>query len=67
MELQEAYTPESIEFTKRLLAQSGTSDHTAWPPGIVKCLKDGDKRENTMEASRYVVRHCSVAWIVFRL
>lgn len=52
MERQEAYTPESIEFTKRLLAQSGTSDHTAWPPGIVKCLRTDGKRDNTMEASR---------------
>ncbi|CAM9997258.1 unnamed protein product, partial [Choristocarpus tenellus] len=43
MRRQGCFTPSSIEFMAKILSKSGTGQATAWPPGIIKCLKD----ENT--------------------
>ncbi|GMH66853.1 hypothetical protein TrST_g7501 [Triparma strigata] len=51
MKHQNCFTEESLSFMKRILARSGTGQATAWPPGIVQCLK-GEKTDNTIEASR---------------
>lgn len=51
MKNQNCFTEESLSFMKRILARSGTGQATAWPPGIVQCLK-GEKTDNTIEASR---------------
>lgn len=47
------YTPESLEFMRRLLEQSGTGDATHWPPGTVRCLEKGVKADISVEAARY--------------
>ncbi|GMH57271.1 hypothetical protein TrRE_jg1772, partial [Triparma retinervis] len=36
---------------KRILGRSGTGQATAWPPGIVQCLR-GLPTDNSIEASR---------------
>jgi hypothetical protein len=41
MRRQKCFTHDSIEFMSRILANSGTSQSTAWPPSILKCLQDG--------------------------
>ncbi|CAM9310874.1 unnamed protein product [Discosporangium mesarthrocarpum] len=43
MRRQGCFTPESIQFMGKILSKSGTGQATAWPPGIIQCLKD----ENT--------------------
>ncbi|KAF4690320.1 inositol polyphosphate kinase kcs1, partial [Perkinsus olseni] len=45
-------TPESLAFLERLLSNSGTSDHTAWPPNLVKSLKTGERWSATLEDAR---------------
>jgi 3-ketoacyl-CoA synthase len=51
MKNQKCFTDESIEFMERLLERSGTGQSTAWPPGIVQCLK-GKETDRSIEASR---------------
>jgi len=51
MRRQECFADDSIDFMKRLLARSGTGQSTAWPPGIVRCLR-GEKTDRSIEASR---------------
>ncbi|KAF4690949.1 inositol polyphosphate kinase kcs1, partial [Perkinsus olseni] len=45
-------TPGSLDFIEKLLAHSGTSDHTAFPPNLVKSLKTGERWSATLEDSR---------------
>lgn len=53
MRRQECFTEESLEFMKRILERSGTGQATAWPPGIVRSLKDKTKKaDRSMAASR---------------
>ena len=42
---------DSISFSERMVKQSGVGPKTAWPPGIVRVLKDGVQVEGT-NASR---------------
>ncbi|EER09322.1 conserved hypothetical protein [Perkinsus marinus ATCC 50983] len=46
------FTPESLDFIRKLLAHSGTSDHTAFPPNLVKSLKTREPWSATLEDSR---------------
>lgn len=48
---QGAYTQESLDFMKRLLATSGVGPKTAWPPNITRCL-EGLPRIKSPEAAR---------------
>lgn len=52
MRNQECFTEQSIEFLSRMLHQSGCGPSTAWPPGILKCLKAGERSDRTAEAAR---------------
>ena len=36
----QCFTPESITFMSKLLDKSGTGDHTHWPPGTTRLLRD---------------------------
>lgn len=70
MERQNNYSEESLNFLRRILEQSGTSDHTHWPPGTVKCLEEGIKRDISMETARYVIQsmqycNCVVVKIMY--
>mmetsp|Transcript_10608 Transcript_10608/g.11689 ORF Transcript_10608/g.11689 Transcript_10608/m.11689 type:complete len:131 (+) Transcript_10608:112-504(+) len=38
---------------RRLLVNSGTSDHTAFPPNMIKSLKDGQRWSSTLADSRF--------------
>ena len=51
MRRQDCFTEESLNFMKRILERSGTGQATAWPPGIVKCLK-GEPADRSIKASR---------------
>lgn len=51
MSKQPSFTEESLKFMDRMLAQSGVGPSTAWPPGIVQCLR-GEPYDNSVEASR---------------
>lgn len=51
MRRQNCFTEESLEFMRRILERSGTGQATAWPPGIVKCLK-GEPADRSIEGSR---------------
>lgn len=51
MRNQKCFTEDSIKFMGRLLERSGTGQSTAWPPGIVQCLK-GKESDRSIEASR---------------
>lgn len=51
LKAQGCFTDESIEFQERMLKQSGCGPKTAWPPGIVRCLK-GEKQDHSVEAAR---------------
>jgi len=51
MRRQKCYTDESMDFMKRILDRSGTGQATAWPPGIVQCLK-GEATDRSIEGSR---------------
>lgn len=48
---QEVFTEESLDFMSRMLERSGTGNATAYPPGIVQCLK-GKKADRSIERSR---------------
>lgn len=52
MRRQKCFTQDSIDFMERLIARSGTGQNTAWPPGIVQCLRDGNSTDRSIEASR---------------
>lgn len=51
MKNQDCFTEDSLKFMNRLIERSGTGQSTAWPPGIVQCLK-GKKSDRSIEASR---------------
>ena len=51
MKNQKSFTEDSIKFMARLLERSGTGQSTAWPPGIVQCLR-GKETDKSIEASR---------------
>jgi len=51
MKCQDCFTQESLDFMKRLLVRSGTGQSTAWPPGIVQCLR-GEPTDNSIQGSR---------------
>ncbi|KAF4689430.1 inositol polyphosphate kinase kcs1 [Perkinsus olseni] len=47
------FTAESLNFMRRLLVNSGTSDHTAFPPNMIKSLEDGKRWSSTLADSRF--------------
>ena len=47
-----ANTEEDIAFQAKVLANSGTGQSTAWPPGILRALGDGVNPELTLEETR---------------
>eukprot|EP00581_Thalassiosira_minuscula_P019376 CAMPEP_0183715020 /NCGR_PEP_ID=MMETSP0737-20130205/9398_1 /TAXON_ID=385413 /ORGANISM="Thalassiosira miniscula, Strain CCMP1093" /LENGTH=550 /DNA_ID=CAMNT_0025944073 /DNA_START=63 /DNA_END=1715 /DNA_ORIENTATION=+ len=51
MRNQKCFTEDSIKFMARLLERSGTGQSTAWPPGIVQCLKEKET-DRSIAASR---------------
>jgi hypothetical protein len=51
MRLQGVFTQESLDFQERMLKQSGCGPKTAWPPGILRCLK-GEPRDSSAEEAR---------------
>eukprot|EP01041_Mallomonas_annulata_P011032 gene11032-23057_t len=51
MRRQECFTEDSIDFMNRMLERSGCGPSTAWPPGIVRCLK-GEKADRSVEGAR---------------
>jgi predicted naringenin-chalcone synthase len=51
MKNQGCFNDDSITFMERMLERSGTGQSTAWPPGIVQCLR-GKKTDRSIEASR---------------
>lgn len=54
MRRQECYTEDSIGFMKRLLDRSGTGQRTAWPPGIVRSLKEKDENGKWMKSDKSI-------------
>jgi len=48
------FSEEDLDFMRRLLEKSGTGQSTAWPPGLVRCLKDreGIEQDQSMQATR---------------
>jgi hypothetical protein len=66
MRRQKCFTHDSIEFMSRILANSGTSQSTAWPPSILKCLQDGsppsDRYEHThiYNVYMYIYTVCNI-------
>ncbi len=55
MKRQNCFTQESLNFLRRILDRSGTGPATAWPPGIVKCLKPNeDNPSQHQEADRSI-------------
>jgi len=53
MKRQKCFNEESLGFMQRILDRSGTGPATAWPPGIVRCLKDENtKADRSIAASR---------------
>lgn len=51
MRFQDCFSEDSIGFLDRMLKHSGCGPSTAWPPGIVRCLK-GEPADRTAEAAR---------------
>jgi hypothetical protein len=51
VEAQKCYTPDSVEFMRRMLNRSGCGPRTAWPPSITRCLK-GLPMDSSAEAAR---------------
>lgn len=58
LKAQGCFTEESLKFQERMLAQSGVGPATAWPPGIIKCLR-GEPRDSSTEAARHESEVCS--------
>jgi len=52
MRLQGCFNQESLDFMKRILERSGTGQATAWPPGIVRCLRESKPADRSIEGSR---------------
>lgn len=53
MKRQRCFSEESLNFMRRILDRSGTSQATAWPPGIVESLQEhAPKANRSMAASR---------------
>jgi 3-ketoacyl-CoA synthase len=53
MRRQKCFNDISLDFMQRILERSGTGQATAWPPGIVRCLKDEKlTADRSMQASR---------------
>jgi len=52
MKNQSCFTDSSLEFMEKILARSGTGEATAWPPGILKSLREGGKMDRSVEAAR---------------
>jgi 3-ketoacyl-CoA synthase len=53
MRRQRCFTEDSLDFMTRILERSGTGQATAWPPGIVQCLRDETTlADRSIEASR---------------
>eukprot|EP00123_Amoebidium_parasiticum_P001307 comp12363_c0_seq1/m.7246 comp12363_c0_seq1/g.7246 ORF comp12363_c0_seq1/g.7246 comp12363_c0_seq1/m.7246 type:complete len:432 (-) comp12363_c0_seq1:444-1739(-) len=52
MERQGCYEKGSLEFMRKILEKSGTSNHTAWPPNFTKCVKEDIKGDDSIEAAR---------------
>ena len=53
MKRQGCFTQDSLDFMRRILERSGTGQATAWPPGIVQCLKEeGKSADRSIEGSR---------------
>jgi len=48
---RDSFTPDDVAFMQRLLEKSGTGESTAWPPGILRCLK-GEPQDQSMQAAR---------------
>lgn len=51
MKAQGCFTADSLEFMSKMLSHSGCGPSTAWPPGIIKCLK-GEPADRSAEAAR---------------
>jgi len=51
MEVQGCFTEESLDFMRRMLAQSGVGPSTAWPPCITQCL-DNKLQDRSANAAR---------------
>ena len=51
MRRQKCFTDDSVEFMARLQERSGCGPSTAWPPGIVRCLK-GEEADRSVEGAR---------------
>jgi 3-ketoacyl-CoA synthase len=66
MRLQESFTQDSLDFTSRMLQQSGVGPKTAWPPGMVQTLQ-GKPTDESVEASRkeaevYIISSFSIVF-----
>ena len=48
---QKCFEEKSLEFMTKMLEHSGCGPSTAWPPGIVRCLK-GEQADRSAEAAR---------------
>ena len=61
MRFQNVFTEESIEFLGKLLERSGCGPKTAWPPSIIRCLKNlpADRSvEGARKESEIVIYDC---------
>jgi len=53
MRRQGCFNEQSLQFTQRILERSGTGQATAWPPGIIRCLREkGVNSDRSIETSR---------------
>ena len=55
-----SFTEESLQFMERMLKQSGVGPQTAWPPGMMKCLKNDEKPDESVDASRKEAEVCLI-------
>ena len=46
-------TEDDVAFQAKVLANSGTGQATAWPPGILRCLGEGTDPDLTLEETRH--------------
>ena len=49
---ERSFDEDDLKFMEKILANSGTGDATAWPPGIIRCLEPGVRQDQSMEAAR---------------